>query len=107
MQIFVLLLAVTGGVGQIVLTLWKHSQRRAHFQRYLQIVVVSISVITTLVYVIVLTFSGLEDASRIFILTFSVFSGILQITVLLLVIFRKSVTSVILPDFEQIVVTNV
>ena len=86
LQIFVHLLSVIGGVCQIILTLRKYSQRHPLFQKSLQITVVSLSVISTTVYVIVLVFSDLQDAARIFILTFTVLSGTLQITILLLVI---------------------
>ena len=98
LQIFVLLLAVIGGVCQIILTLRKRSQRHPQFQKSLQITVVSLSVISTTVYVIVLIFSDLHDASHIFILTFTILTGTLQIVVLLLIIFRSHVHSNILPS---------
>ena len=82
LQIFVLLLAVIGGVCQVILTLWKRSQRH-QFQKFLQITVVSLSILSTAVYIIVLVFLDLHDASRIFIPTFTVLTGTLQIVVLL------------------------
>ena len=95
LQIFVLFLSVVGGVCQIILILRKYSRRHSSIQKCLQITVVSLSVVSTTVYVIILGFSELQQMLRIFLLTFSILTGTLQVIVLLLVTYLKEVSLVI------------
>ena len=74
LQIFVLLLSLAGRVCQIIVT----SIRVPLYQKCFQLVVISLSIMSSTVYIIVLGFSDIKDTLRIIILALSVLTGSLQ-----------------------------